>query len=859
MPKQKVSRVKNNKNLKIYLVPHTHYDAIWVFTKEDYFYINIDLILKKVVDLLEKEIDYKFLIEQTYLLEELEKRYPEFFKKITRYVKEKRIEIADGEYLMADTMLPQGETLIREIMFGKQFVKKKFGVDVPVMWQADSFGLNAQLPQIYRKSGYKYLAFRRGCPEKKPSEFIWEGLDGTRIISHFMPLGYRAGLNLSKLGENYIKMKNVSATDKVLMPSGSGVTMPQEETVEVVKNWNKKNKTKIKIATPLEFFKRVEKYEKKLKIRKGEMYSGKYSKILPDVASSRIWLKKNLRKYETKLVGLEKFCTINSFIDSYYPEELRECWKKVLFLGFHDVVPGTGMDKGYEEAKQHIGFLNTKIKYLIPSVLKSIVENDSNNETFGDLAVFNPLSWEVSNWVEVNLKFNKGQVFKIEGVKNRDEVREVEVIRFARYEDESLKRIKIGFVANVPPTGYKVYKIIESITKTEKNSFIKIIGNTIENKFFKLRFSSDTGLIEVFKNNKRICKGNELVVEEESGDLYYHRERLGIPLKTERGEGVKYGSFKVNNFWIDKSPLRRVINIESDYYSLRWPYRLTDKTNTKIWRQKFIKFKKKIIIYKDIPRIDFLTYVENNHPMIRLRVKFDTNIKKTEYTCETQFGAIKRKTNLYYLKPKGWVEEPSGVFPSLRWIDYSDKEEGLTVINKGNPENEVRDKTIYLTLMRSVEMLSSDGESGPVIPVSDAREIKKYNFTYSIYPHKKNWKKAKSYKQGYEFNYSLIALQLQREKKYKRENSFLKVSPDNVIVTALKKSEDEKGIIIRFYEAQGKKTETTLTLFKKPEEVQVVNLIEEKDKEFDKKIEIKENEIKLNTAPFEIVSLKVKL
>ena len=137
----------------IYLTPHTHYDAVWIFTKEDYFYINIDLILKKVVDLLEKDKNYRFLIEQVYLLEEVERRYPELFKKIRKYVKSGKIELVDGEYLMADTMLPQEETLIREILIGKEYIREKFGVNVEVMWQADSFGLNSQLPQIYRKSG----------------------------------------------------------------------------------------------------------------------------------------------------------------------------------------------------------------------------------------------------------------------------------------------------------------------------------------------------------------------------------------------------------------------------------------------------------------------------------------------------------------------------------------------------------------------------------------------------------------------------------------------------------------------------------------------------------------------------------
>jgi alpha-mannosidase len=856
---------RKSKNLKkdiIYLTPHTHYDATWIFTKEDYFYINIDLILKKVINLLDKDKNYRFLIEQAYLLEEVERRYPELFRKIKKYVKNKKIEIVDGEYLMADTMLPQGETLVREILIGKSYIKKKFGVEVPVMWQADSFGLNSQLPQIYRKAGYKYVAFRRGSPEKKPSEFIWEGLDGTRILTHWMPLGYRAGLDLRKLEENYLKLKKLAATNHILMPSGSGVTMPQEETSKVVKEWNKKHKkVKIKITTPSEFFKNLNKFTKKLPIRKGEMYSGKYSEVFPDCCSSRMWLKQSLREYESKLLTFERFSTINYLLTNYYPEELKDCWKKIVFLAFHDVVPGTGMDAGYKEALDYIDFLRTRINYLLPRTLESIAENDLDKEDYGDVIVFNQLSWDVTNWVEVELNFEKGEIKKIEGLKSGEELVEVEIISFSKYEDDSLKNVRIGFVANVPALGYKVYKIVEKLQKNRKNSF-KIVGDTIDNRFFKVKFSSNNGLIKVFKDRKKICEGNELVIEEEIGDLYTHRETpttLGIPLKTEGGEGIKYGFFKINNFWIHKSNLRRIINIELDYYSLRWPYRLTDKLKPMIWRHKFISFTKKIIIYRDLPRIDFETTVENKHPRIRLRVRFKTDIENSKYTCETQFGAISRRTNLYYIKSEGWKEKPSGVYPSLRWVEYSDEARGLTIINRGTPENEIRDNNIYLTLLRSVSMLSSDGVYGPAIPVPDAGELKKYTFKYSLYPHACDWRKAKSYKQGYEFNYDLIALQLPRNKKYKLERSFLKIEPDNVILTTLKKGENSRDIILRFYEASGKETETEITLFKKPKSVKVVNLLEEKDKEFDKKIILEENKIKLKIKPFEIITLKLKI
>jgi alpha-mannosidase len=874
----------------IYLVPHTHYDAIWAFTKEDYFHINLLLILKKVVELVEKT-DYRFLIEQTFLLEELEKRYPELFAKVESYIKEGRIEIANGEYLMADTMLPTGETLVREILVGKRYVKEKFGVDVPVMWQADSFGLNAQLPQIYKKAGYKYVAFRRGLDKRNPSEFIWEGLDGTGILAHWMPLGYRAGLDLTKLDESHEKLKKVAVTSHILIPSGSGVTMPQSETPVVVKEWNENNgeEAEIKIATPGEFFEalenEVEEKNIEMDVRKGEMYSGKYSEVFPNCCSSRMWIKQGLYEYESRLLSCERWSTISALLNSHYPsEELRNSWRKILFIAFHDVVPGTGMDSGYDEVEQYMGFLKTEMStHSLRAQTRiieeeSIIENELEESGGGvksshyilrmmslrsDVIVFNSLSWEVRNWIEMELNFDKGDVMAIKGLKSGEEEIDVEVIKFARYEDDSLRYAKIGFVPTIPAMGYKVYKIIEREPKRSSYdpNFIMIKGNTIENRFFRVEVDPATGLIDVIQGDgERICTANELVLEEETGDLYYHRQTLGIPVKTEKGEGVKYGSFKVENFWIDKSPLRRVINVETNYFSLRWPYRLTEKMEPLIWRHKFLECSKKIIVYRDIPRIDFITYVEDKHPRARLRVKFSTDIKSWDYACGSQFGVVSRPTDQWSYKPEEeWVEEPCGAFPSLRWLDYSDGKKGLTVIHRGTPENEVRDGDVYLTLLRSVLMLSSDGKAGPAIPVPNAQELKRYEFRYSIYPHEGDWREASAYKHAYEFNTNLDALQMSDGLKPPLKRSFLEIEPKNVVLSALKKAENgDGGVILRFYETKGEETDAEITLFREPKTVKVINLLEEEDDGVAKELEKEGKRIKLTMKPFEIVTLKVK-
>ena len=95
----------------------------------------------------------------------------------TILAREHKIEVAGGQYLLSDVMLPNGEVLIKEIAEGKKYVKEKLHQDARVAWGADEFGFNAQWPQILLGCGYKYFAFRRGLDKPKPSEFLWEGLN----------------------------------------------------------------------------------------------------------------------------------------------------------------------------------------------------------------------------------------------------------------------------------------------------------------------------------------------------------------------------------------------------------------------------------------------------------------------------------------------------------------------------------------------------------------------------------------------------------------------------------------------------------------------------------------------------------
>jgi len=834
----------------IYLVPHSHYDVAWAFTKEDYLEINQD-ILQQAVELMKKYEEYKFSWEQIFPLKVLEKRNPRLWLEIKEMIQKGKLEIVDGQYLMPDSMLPTGEVLVREIFFGKRYCKEKFGVDVPVAWCADSFGMNAQLPQIYKKSGYKWVAFRRGAKEIQ-SEFVWRGLDGTTILAHWMPLGYRAGFYLDKLEESYINLNKYATTFHILMPSGSGSVPPQEEAIDAVRKWNEEHKggSQMKIATPLEFFQVVEKEEGKFKLREGELYDEDLVEVFPQVCSSRMWVVLGARKCEGLLNTAEWFATLAWLLGKEYPAtELNECWEKMLFVAFHDIITGCGVDEIYDEVREIFSFLEEHLSKILYNSLKSIA---SKINTQGEaVVVFNPLPLRTKNWCEVDLELKSWE--KEPGLSYGGEEIESQGLGLERDREGKISHARLGFFADLPPMGYKVYKVIERSKEPEKA--IEIRENVIENPFFKLKVDPETGIIEVFdKKEKLLVKGNELNIENEVGDLYYHRHMFFELIKNESGEGIYYGTFKPESFKIENGPLKARIILKVGYYCLRWPYRMFEKFETKLYKHKVLDVTKEVIVYRDLPRTEFITKVNNKYPNIRLRVKFDTFKERMVYFRETQFGVVPEPTELFASLEK--TGTPAGIPNFLSWFCYGDGTRGITFMNRGIPATEIRGSRVYLTLLRSVGALSTDGDAGPLIPTPDALELNRdYTFEYALQHHDGDWKQAEAYKHGQEFHHLPLAVQANSKGNLAQEFSFLELKPSNLILSALKKAEDSDEVILRFFETKGEETTAEIELFRRIERATVADLLEREEYE----LKSDGNRLTMEVKPFEIVTLKIKL
>jgi len=797
----------------IYLVPHTHYDVVWAFTKEEYLRIN-ESILEDALALMQNP-DFKFCVEQTFLLQEIEERNPELWQRIHNMIKAGKLEIVDGQYLMPDTMLPTGEVLIREILFGKRYCQEKFGIEVSVAWAADSFGMNAQLPQIYKKAGYKWLAFRRGArADIKESEFLWKGLDGTTILAHWFPLGYRAGLDIDKWEESFVELNKFASTPFILMPCGSGSMPPQPEIPQAVKDWNQTHPgIEMKIAAPGEFFQTLDNSRKKFEVIEGELYDDELVDVFPQVCSSRTWIVQGSRECEGLLITAEEFATIAWLLGAQYPtNEFREAWKKVLFISFHDVITGCGVDEIYEEVKEIFATLKTELTEVLTKSLTYITKKI--NTSGKGVVVFNPLPWQTKNWVKA--------------VNEKD------------------------FVAQLPPLGYKVYN--STPQQKEPVDKIKVEGNKIETPIFRLEVNRESGIIKIFdKAGNLLVTGNEIVIEDEVGDLYYHRSRF-LPelIKSESGQGFQYGSFKPKSFRIEEGNSRMKIIFESEYYCLTWPYRLKEKFPPMLYKYKVLDICKEVIVFSDIPRIEFITRIDNKYPNVRLRIKFDTGINRKIYFRETQFGVISEPTE-YFIREKG--TEPSNIPNFMSWFDISDGIRGVTFMNKGLPAVEITRGSVYITLFRSVSGLSADGIAGPLVTTQDALELKPYTFEYAVQPHNGDWRQAEIYKLAQEFHHLPIPIESDSEGALAPEFSFLKLSPNNIMLSALKKAEDSDEVILRFFETRGEATEAQVELFKEIERLTLVDLLEREERE----LPFSGNEFRLEMKPFEIVTLKLKL
>ena len=902
---------------KIFLTPHSHYDYLWCDTPDGMGSKNAKLI-KEALLIMRKHENYRYIIDSVMACEYFRINHPEMWEELQQRVKERKIELIGGDIVAPDTLLPNGESLVRQFLYGCRYFKKHFGIDSKIAYLIDSFGQTPQLPQILKKAGFEFFIFVRGARNRRlPQEFWWKSFDGSKILTHWMystytyipppfamtilppifpfflipgtlqiiPQNFRVyeflikifppfkyifrrlsntGLGISIFGLDMgglkfsIKNRIVrSTTDNILILNGTDNLPPSTNILDAVDYYNKKNKeNKVIIAIPSEFHSALKKSRKKFGIVENYEFLGPPD-LFPGTFSNRPKLKQQIRFLENQFYLTELFSTLSNLLNNtpYPKEEITKAIKRILCCDFHDGITGVHIDAAYDNIMKQLKLTELQLKRLFKSALSYFIKNiDTSNILKEDIPL---LIFNPLSWERTSIeRINLSSKIKEFIILNQNGKQ----IPYQKEKINEEKKSYIFLAKDIPPIGYALYSIRKNQSSNQEQFNLeqkKFNILTIENNLLKLNFK-DGKLISIYNKKDKY--------ELNSNGKY---SIGGLRIHNDRGDGYYIGRIgKVHHMYdfqlevVEKGPVRTVVKLNGKL-----------KCKSKILFKSINEITQYIIIpnFGDV-RIDFITIFYNNIRNIRIQACFPIPISNPTIRSEIPYGFIER--NIEPKVGKSWkeinkhFEHYDRIKPVINWMDFSNIKEkkGVSIMNYGIPEYEIgkNKDSCYLTLMRSTGLLSNiiygtvPAIAGPFYRIPKAYAIGDHTFRYSLYLYNGDFPNNLIAKKAQNFNIPLIVRKIKHNKgKLGSEFSLFLIEPKNFIVSSIKKPEDgNNSLLIRLLETSGKKSTGVVKFNQKIKNVIKVNLLELPIEEI--KIE-NDNSFTFGSNPQEILSFIIKI
>jgi len=802
------------KSLTIYLPGQSHIDLAWLWRWPE----TVEVCRKTFSDALEMmekypEYHYSQSMAQAYVW--MEEYYPDLFKKIQQRVKEGRWEIVGGMWVEPDCNIPSGESFARQLLYGKRYFQEKFGVDVKVGWNIDSFGYNWNLPQFYKKAGVEsFVTMKLFMMDTEPfpyHAFLWQAPDGSRVKVHWPIRNFYGGHreDFIKMVRSAVALSKESGLKKLLFPYGVGDHGggPTAKEIEGIS----------RLANEPVFFTMVpssaEHYFNQLGTASLPLWDNElYNQFHRGTYTSHADNKANNRRAEYLMTQTETFSSFASLYGLIYPhKELTEVWKKVLFNQQHDILPGTSIPEVHQDAAEDYRQIFQRGRKILNESLHHLAAQ-VNTEGYGiPLIVFNPLAWIRTDVAEVEIELPPST----RSIKVLDDEGKEMVSQIAH---EKWK-VKLLFIAEeVPPMGYKIFSIKAS-DKVEKSlPSIAVNNDGLENEFFKIELDPATGTVRSIKDKRSgrevldaSGKGNLLQAFADSESAW---DLLGPYDQVEHWDLTEVDDIAV----IEQGPVRAVLQV------------------ARRWRSS--RFVQDIILYRGIPRIDCRMTVDWHEKRTLLKAVFPVSVKADSATYEIPYAAISRSTG--NTTP---YEQSQYEVPALQWADLSDGNYGVSLLNDSKYGYDIKGTRMRLTLLR-----------GPSSPDPHADEGE-HHFTYSLYPHAGDWRAANTVQRGYELNAPLLVVISKPHKGIlPTRKSFLEVSPSNVVAAVVKRAEDSEAWIVRLYESTGEKVQGSLKVTGKIRRATETDLLERETKV----ISGDGTEVRFDMTPYEIKTLKLE-
>ncbi|MGV8849392.1 MAG: alpha-mannosidase [Propionibacteriaceae bacterium] len=358
-------------------VGHAHIDSAWLWPIRETMR-KCARTFSNVATLAEDYPELVFACSQVQQYEWMRDHYPEIFRRIKDTIAKGSWAPVSGMWVECDSNLPGGEAMVRQFTYGKKFLADELGVEVNEVWLPDTFGYSGALPQICRLAEGRWFMSQKmswNTTDVFPHHtFRWEGIDGTRIFTHFPPSDtYNAQIFGDELARSARNFKDAGPTNRSLMAfgHGDGGGGPTREMMERARRVaNLEGSPKVVVESPKEFFARAEAEYEQAPVWVGEMYlefhRGTYT--------THVNVKQSNRRTEHQLFEAELWATTATLLTGTdYPyDELDELWRAALLNQFHDILPGSSIRWVYRDARSSYEDLDVRLEKLIGDSLGAL-------------------------------------------------------------------------------------------------------------------------------------------------------------------------------------------------------------------------------------------------------------------------------------------------------------------------------------------------------------------------------------------------------------------------------------------------------------------------------------------------------
>lgn len=849
---------------KIHVIPHSHWDREWYFTtSRSKVYLMKDL--GDVLNTLENDPEFKYFMvdAQGSLLDDYIKWRPQDKERISKLVNDGRLVIGPW-YTQTDQLVISGESIVRNMYYGMKRCES-FGKYMNVGYVPDSFGQSGNMPQIYRQFGIEDTLFWRGVSDDmvKHTDYNWRGDDGSVVFTTQIPFGYYIGGNIPEEPEEneefwqkecLEKAGGRSATRHIYFPNGFDQAPVRTNLPQLVKERNEKDPENEYVISCIEdYIKDVKSENPELEEVQGELVIAKHMRIHKSIFSSRSDLKvmnTQIQNYVTNV--MEPLLTISYNLGNEYPHEaVAEIWKLLFENAAHDSIGSCISDTANEDV--YVRYKQARdIAVNLVELHSRLIATNVKNDADMTFTTINTLPQKRKDTVIVKTyvpggKFaiidEKGNDVDYTIIKSRDltdyVLSQTIMLDPSRkfYVPDQVLEVTMAIKANdVPALGYVQYSI-----DTQKDSHKETADKKVlENKYYTIEVEENGSLTIVDKANNVTYKNQGILVENgDDGDSFnYSPPRKDMEVFSNESKcTVKISGSDI----YDQAEI---------HFDMVVPADLDERAEGKVSVTMLVDMT--VALRKDSKVIDFNVKVDNKGLSHRLCVLFDSQIVSAFNYADQQFGLIKRPN--YYEKEmklymesmnnktekkagiqelanwandqSTWQEPPISIEPTQSYVSLTDGKTGIAVIPQGVREYEVLDDSkIRLTLFRTYGFMGKENliyrpgrASGERIIETPAAQLLKemeFNFGFTSYAGDINDSDidtlAKQYNTNLEvytyaefLNGRLIFSQREIEGQNAKIHSLFETE-GNLVVSAVKKAEEDDGYIIRLYNGKDHK------------------------------------------------------